>query len=50
MPYTNTLSNADEFFNDKKTFDDAVMMNFVIIGEMVDKLSDKFKEENSNIE
>jgi uncharacterized protein with HEPN domain len=26
------------------------MMNFVVIGEMVDKLSDDFKESNSKIE
>ena len=49
MDYTKNLSNADEFFNDKKTFD-ASMMNFAVIGEMTDKLSDEFKENNSHIE
>lgn len=29
---------------------DAVMMNFVVIGEMANKLSDKFKDEHKEIE
>ncbi len=38
-----TVANADEFFADEKTFD-AVLMNFVVIGESVAKLSDELKE------
>ena len=34
--YTGTYSNADELYSDSKSFD-AVMMNFVVIGEMADK-------------
>ena len=29
---------------------DAVMMNFIALGEAVDKLSDNFKDDNNNIE
>ena len=39
--YTQLFHNADELYNDNKSFD-AVLMNFVIIGEMVVKLSDEF--------
>ena len=40
--YTSTFSNADELYGDTKSFD-AVMMNFVVIGEMAEKLTDDFK-------
>lgn len=40
--YSVNFSNADEFYNDSKSFD-AVMMNFVVIGEMSNKLSDDFR-------
>jgi uncharacterized protein with HEPN domain len=39
--YSAKFTNADEFFNDSISFD-ASMMNFIIIGEMVDKISDHF--------
>ena len=39
--YTCNHSNADEFFEDTKSFD-ATMMNFVVIGEMAEKLSEDF--------
>lgn len=39
--YSDHFENADDFFNDSQAFD-AAMMNFVIIGEMVSKLSDDF--------
>jgi len=32
-----------------KTFD-AVMMNFIVIGEMVDRLSEEFREGNMQID
>lgn len=44
--YSKQFKNADEFYNDSKTFD-AAMMNFIIIGEMVDKLSEKFIKDSS---
>jgi uncharacterized protein with HEPN domain len=40
--YTSAFSNADELYEDTKSFD-AVIMNFVVIGEMAEKLSDDLK-------
>ena len=47
--YTAGLKSADELNNDQRDFD-VTMMNFVVIGEMVDKLSEDFKKNNHNIE
>ena len=47
--YTRLFQNADELYNDNKSFD-AVLMNFVIIGEMVVKLSDEFKQNNLQVD
>ncbi len=47
--YTQHFRSADELYNDDKSFD-AVLMNFVIIGEMVAKLSEEFKENNSKVD
>ncbi|TLP40586.1 DUF86 domain-containing protein [Arcobacter arenosus] len=41
--YTNEFDNADDFYHDEKSFD-ATMMQFVIIGEMISKLDEDFKE------
>jgi len=49
IEYTSEFKTADDFNNDHRNFD-AAMMNFVVIGEMVDKLSDDLKESNPNIE
>jgi uncharacterized protein with HEPN domain len=46
--YVKNIKNADKFFEDEKTFD-AVMMNFIIMGESVTKLSNVFKSKNKNI-
>jgi uncharacterized protein with HEPN domain len=46
--YSSEFSSADEFLEDVKSFD-AVMMNFVIIGEMVDKISGDLKKRNNQI-
>ena len=46
--YTSDFTNPDDFNNDRKTFD-ATLMNFIAIGEMVDKLSDELKESTNNI-
>ena len=43
IEYTTGIKSADEFNNDYRNFD-ATMMNFVVIGEMVDKLSDDLKK------
>jgi uncharacterized protein with HEPN domain len=45
--YSNKFDNADDFYNDTISFD-ATMMNFVIIGEMVDKLSEDFIKSTSS--
>jgi uncharacterized protein with HEPN domain len=49
LEYTKGTTSADDFNNDHQIFD-ATMMNFVIIGEMVEKLSDEFKRSHSKIE
>ena len=48
--YSTKFNNADELFNDTKSFD-AIIMNFIVIGEMVDKLSEELiLETNPNID
>jgi uncharacterized protein with HEPN domain len=49
IEYTSGINSADDFNNDYRNFD-ATMMNFVVIGEMVDKLSDDFKKKNDKVE
>lgn len=47
--YTSNFNTADDFNDDYRNFD-ATMMNFVVIGEMVDKISDEFKKKHPEIE
>ena len=49
IEYTSSIDTADDFNNDYRNFD-ATMMNFVVIGEMIDKISDEFKRKHSEIE
>jgi uncharacterized protein with HEPN domain len=49
IEYTSGFDSADDFNNDYRNFD-ATMMNFVVIGEMIDKISDDFKKDHDNIE
>ena len=49
IEYTSSINTADDFDKDYRNFD-ATMMNFVVIGEMIDKLSDEFKKEHPEIE
>jgi uncharacterized protein with HEPN domain len=49
IEYTSGIKSADEFNNDYRNFD-TTMMNFVVIGEMVDKLSNDFKTRYPKIE
>jgi len=49
LEYTLGYSSADEFNDAYRDFD-ATMMNFVVIGEMVEKISDDFKRKHSNID
>lgn len=46
--YSKDFKDAEDFYHDSKSFD-ASKMQFVIIGEMIDKLSQEFKLNNSNI-
>jgi len=48
LKYTKQLLDADMFYSDEKTFD-AVLMNFVIIGESVSRLSEEITTENNSI-
>jgi uncharacterized protein with HEPN domain len=47
--FTKGISDADEFFDDQLIFD-GCLMNFIIIGEMVGRLDESFKESNNEIE
>lgn len=47
--YTSEFLNADQLNQNNIVFD-ATMMNFVVIGEMVSKLSDEFKNSHTEIE
>jgi len=47
--YSNGYNNADEFYENTRDFD-AAMMNFIIIGEMVARLSDEFIEKYNDID
>jgi len=49
IEYTSSINTADDFNNDYRNFD-ATMMNFVVIGEMINKISDEFKRKHSEIE
>jgi len=49
IEYTSGINSADDFNYDYRNFD-ATMMNFVVIGEMVDKLSDDFKKKHNKVE
>jgi uncharacterized protein with HEPN domain len=42
IDYTKNFESADEFYNNTISFD-ATMMNFIVIGEMAEKLSDEFR-------
>lgn len=47
--YTVDITTADDFHHDPLRFD-ASMMNFVIIGEMIDRLSEGLKDQSPEIE
>lgn len=49
VDFSRPFSNPDDFFGDRKSFD-AVCMNFIVIGEMVDRISDEFKLNNGEID
>jgi uncharacterized protein with HEPN domain len=45
--YTAEFDSADAFYADGQAFD-AVLMNFIVIAEMVDKLSETLKDNTDN--
>lgn len=47
--YTSDLNNADDFEHDIKSFD-ATIMNFIVLGEAVGKITDSLKDHHPNIE
>jgi len=47
--FVKEVNSADEFFQLTEKFD-AVLMNFIVIGEMVDRLPENFKENNSQVD
>jgi uncharacterized protein with HEPN domain len=49
MLFTTDLQNVEAFEKDIKTFD-ATIMNFIVLGESVGKLSEQFKDLHSNID
>jgi len=49
LEYSADYQNADEFNEHQRDFD-AAMMNFIIIGEMVGRFSERFIKEHPHIE
>jgi len=47
--YTSTYQSAEELYQNDRDFD-AAMMNFIVIGEDVGKLTDEFKTTNKQID
>jgi uncharacterized protein with HEPN domain len=47
--YIKSFKTADELYQENKSFD-AVLMNFIVIGEMAEKLSEDFKQNSSHID
>jgi len=46
--YSHTFLDADDFYHDSKSFD-ATMMQFVVIGEIVARLDDDYKQTHNTI-
>jgi len=47
--YSLNFTDGEDFYYDSKSFD-ASMMQFVVIGEMIDRLDSKFKNKYAQIE
>ena len=47
--FTSDLKSAEEFEKDIESFD-ATIMNFIVLGEAVGKLSEAFKESHAHID
>lgn len=46
--FTLNINDSESFYNDERTFD-AVLINFIVIGEAVARLSNQLKEEENQI-
>ncbi len=46
--YSHKFSNDDDFYHDELSFD-ATMMQFIVIGEMVSKMDDCYKDEHNSV-
>ncbi len=46
--YSSSFNNDDDFYHDELSFD-ATMMQFVVIGEMVAKIGNTYKEDHPGI-
>ena len=46
--YTSSVSGSEELIQTPLVYD-ATLMNFIVIGESVDRLSDEFKDTNHQI-
>jgi uncharacterized protein with HEPN domain len=49
LTYVKSISNAVQFYKNSVVFD-ATLMNFVVIGEMVDRLSTSLKEQEPDMD
>lgn len=49
IDFTTGIDNVEEFYQDQKAFD-AVLMNFIVIGESVSKLSSDLKNQFHKVE
>lgn len=49
IDYTKGVFSAEEFYQDQKVFD-AVLMNFIVIGESVSKISSDLKNQFYSVE
>lgn len=47
--YVQGFTQSDELYRDSRSFD-ATMMNFVLIGEMVDRISERTKTEHPEVD
>ena len=48
LKYSSEFDDAEKFYHDQKSFD-ACMMQFVVLAEMISKLTSEFKEDHSDI-
>lgn len=46
--YSAEFDDADTFFHDQKSFD-ACMMQFIVIGEVITRLNDTYRQEHKHI-